>query len=144
MAIKYDSSVNVLGSIPDYSSMMDFICEYMGRMPDGQGSFSFRTHKTFTRFLAAIKTAILTFANDRHKQLFLDALSSKEFSYQEKLMVLYWQIVYGNLLFRRISEEVFMQLSIRGEPHCRLSMSLPCSITSRKRKRESSIGRKPL
>ena len=34
MAIKYDSSVNVLGSIPDYSSMMDFICEYMGRMPD--------------------------------------------------------------------------------------------------------------
>ena len=34
MAIKYDSSVNVLGSIPDYSSMMDFICEYMGRMED--------------------------------------------------------------------------------------------------------------
>ena len=104
MAIKYDSSVNVLGSIPDYSSMMDFICEYMGRMPDGQGSFSFRTHKTFTRFLAAIKTAILTFSNDRHKQLFLNALSSKKISYQEKLMVLYWQIVYGNLLFRRISE----------------------------------------
>jgi len=42
MAIKYDSSVNVLGSIPDYSSMMDFICEYGGRMPDGQGSFSFQ------------------------------------------------------------------------------------------------------
>ena len=95
MAIKYDSSVNVLGSIPDYSSMMDFICEYMGRMPDGQGSFSFSTHKTF-------------------KQLFLDALSSKEFSYQEKLMVLYWQIVYGNLLFRRISEEVFMQAVYQG------------------------------
>ena len=114
MAIKYDSSVNVLGSIPDYSSMMDFICEYMGRMPDGQGSFSFRAHKTFTRFLAAIKTAILTFASDRHKQLFLDALFSKEFSYQEKLMVLYWQIVYGNLLFRRISEEVFMQAVYQG------------------------------
>lgn len=114
MAIKYDSSVNVLGSIPDYSSMMDFICEYMGRTPDGQGSFSFRTHKTFTRFLAAIKTAILTFVNDRHKQLFLDALSSKEFSYQEKLMVLYWQIVYGNLLFRGISEEVFMQAVYQG------------------------------
>ena len=114
MAIKYDSSVNVLGSIPDYSSMMDFICEYMGRMPDGQGSFSFRTHKTFTRFLAAIKTAILTFSNDRHKQLFLNALSSKKISYQEKLMVLYWQIVYGNLLFRRISEEVFMQAVYQG------------------------------
>ena len=31
MATKYDSSVNVLGNIPDYSSMIDFICEYCGR-----------------------------------------------------------------------------------------------------------------
>lgn len=29
MSTKYDFSVNVLGSIPDYSSMMDFICEYI-------------------------------------------------------------------------------------------------------------------
>lgn len=114
MAAKYDSSVNVLGSIPDYSSMMDFICEYCGRMPEGQGSFSFRTHKTFTRFLAAIKTAVLQFANDEHKQIFLDALSSKDISLQEKLMVLFWQMVYGNLLFRRITEEVFMKAVYQG------------------------------
>lgn len=112
--IKYDSSVNVLGSIPDYSSMMDFICEYCGRIPEGQGSFSFRTHKTFTRFLAAIKTAVLQFANEAHQQLFLDALSSKEFSLQEKLMVLFWQMAYGNLLFRRITEEVFMKAVYQG------------------------------
>ena len=114
MATKYDSSVNVLGSIPDYSSMMDFICEYCGRVPDGQGSFSFRTHKTFSRFLAAIKTAVLQFANDAHKQLFLDALTSRDLSLQEKLMVLFWQMVYGNLLFRRITEEVFMQAVYQG------------------------------
>ena len=106
MATKYDSSVNVLGSIPDYSSMIDFICEYSGCAFEGQGSFSFRTHKTFSRFLAAIKTAILQFANETHRQLFLEALSSREFSFQEKLMVLYWQIVYANSLFHRISEEV--------------------------------------
>ena len=93
MATKYDSSVNVLGSIPDYSSMIDFICEYSGCVPEGQGSFSFRTHKTFSRFLAAIKTAILQFANDAHRRLFLEALSSKEFSFEEKLIVLYWQMV---------------------------------------------------
>ena len=50
MATKYDSSVNVLGSIPDYSPMMDFICEYEGRIPDGHGSFSFRTHKGLPEF----------------------------------------------------------------------------------------------
>ena len=114
MAIKYDSSVNVLGSIPDYSSMMDFICEYGGRVPEGKGSFSFRTHKTFSRFLAAIKSAILQFANDAHQQLFFDALSSKEFSFPEKLMVLFWQMVYGNQLFRRISDEVFMKAVYQG------------------------------
>ena len=59
MATKYDSSVNVLGSIPDYSSMIDFICEYCGRASEGQGSFSFRTHKTFSRFLAAIDVLAL-------------------------------------------------------------------------------------
>ena len=59
MATKYDSSVNVLGSIPDYSSMIDFICEYCGRASEGQGSFSFRTHKTFSRFLVAIDVLAL-------------------------------------------------------------------------------------
>ena len=114
MPTKYDPSVNVLGSIPDYSSMMDFICEYTGCAPEGQGSFSFRTHKTFSRFLAAIKTAILQFANDAHRRLFLDALSSQEFSFQEKLMVLYWQMVYANPLFYRISEEVLMKAVYQG------------------------------
>ena len=114
MATKYDSSVNVLGSITDYSSMIDFICEYCGRASEGQGSFSFRTHKTFSRFLAAIKTAILQFASGAHRELFLEALSSREFSFQEKLMVLYWQIVYANPLFHRISEEVFMKAVYQG------------------------------
>ena len=114
MATKYDSSVNVLGSIPDYSSMIDFICEYSGCVPEGQGSFSFRTHKTFSRFLAAIKTAILQFANDAHRSLFLEALSSKEFSFEEKLIVLYWQMVYANPLFHCISEEVLMKAVYQG------------------------------
>ena len=114
MATKYDSSVNVLGSIPDYSSMMDFICEYTGCAPKGQGSFSFRTHKTFSRFLAAIKTAILQFANDAHRRLFLDALSSQHFSFQETLMVLFWQMAYANPLFYRISEEVLMKAVYQG------------------------------
>lgn len=126
MATKYDSSVNVLGSIPDYSSMIDFICEYSGWASEGQGSFSFRTHKTFSRFLAAIKTAILQFANETHRQLFLEALSSKEFSSQEKLTVLFWQMLYANSLFRRISEEILMKTTrssmtvwARTLPHCR-------------------------
>ena len=29
--VKYDSGINVLGSIPDYGAMLDYICEYTGK-----------------------------------------------------------------------------------------------------------------
>lgn len=112
--MKYDSSVNVLGSIPDYAAMIDFICEQGGYAPAGSGGFSFRTHRTFSRFLAAIKTALLTFSSLEHRCLFYTALSSCEFSLPEKQMVLFWQMTFGNLLFRRITEEVLMAAVYQG------------------------------
>ena len=114
IATKYDSNINALGSIPDYSSMIDFICEYCGYMPDRHSSFSFRTHKTFSKFLAAIRTAILQFTNTRHRQLFMDTLCSQGFSYQEKLLVLFWQMAYACPLFRRITEDVLMKAVYQG------------------------------
>lgn len=111
---KYDSGVNVIGSIPDYASMMSFICEYCSRQPESERSFSFRTHKTFTRFLAAINTSILQFATQQHRQLFLEALADDTYSLREKNLMLFWQLCYGNLLFRRITEEVFMRAVYQG------------------------------
>ena len=111
---KYDSSINVLGSIPDYSSMIDFICESNGYATSKCDSFAFRTHKTFLRFNAAISVAILQFSSPDHKRLFLEALSSDKFSIHEKLLILFWQLTYGNLLFRRISDEVFMTAVYQG------------------------------
>ena len=77
---KYDSGINVLGSIPDYGAMLEFICEYTGKKSESEQAFSFRTHKTFSRFLAAIKASILQFANDHQKNMFLTAISSDDFS----------------------------------------------------------------
>ena len=48
--------------------------------------FSFRTHKTFNRFLAAIKASILQFANDNQKKMFLTAISSEDFSVRENCL----------------------------------------------------------
>ena len=50
--VKYDSGINVLGSIPDYGAMLEFICEYTGKKSESEQAFSFRTHKTFNRFLS--------------------------------------------------------------------------------------------
>ena len=112
--VKYDSGINVLGSIPDYGAMLEFICEYTGKKSESEQAFSFRTHKTFNRFLAAIKASILQFANDDQKTMFLSAISSDDFSVREKLLVLFWQLVYGNALFAKVTKEVFMRAVYQG------------------------------
>lgn len=104
--VKYDSGINVLGSIPDYVAMLEFICEYTGKKSESEQAFSFRTHKTFNRFLAAIKASIIKFANDNQKNMFLTAISSDDFSVREKLLVLFWQLVYGNALFAKVTKDV--------------------------------------
>lgn len=112
--VKYDSGINVLGSIPDYVVMLEFICENIGKKSEPEQVFSFRTHKTFNRFLAAIKASILQFANDNQKKMFLTAISSEDFSVREKLLVLFWQLVYGNALFAKVTKEVFMRAVYQG------------------------------
>lgn len=112
--VKYDSGINVLGSIPDYGAMLEFICEYTGKGSESEQVFTFRTHKTFNRFLAAIKTSILRFANDKQKNMFLSAISSDDFSVREKMLVLFWQLAYGNALFAKVTKEVFMKAVYQG------------------------------
>ena len=112
--VKYDSGINVLGSIPDYVAMLEFICEYTGKKFESEQAFSFRTHKTFNRFLAAIKASIIKFANDNQKNMFLTAICSDDFSVREKLLVLFWQLVYGNALFAKVTKDVFMRAVYQG------------------------------
>lgn len=111
---KYDSSINILGSIPNYGAMLEFICEYTGRKSGSEQAFSFRTHKTFNRFLAVIKASILQFANDQQKNMFLSAINSDDFSEREKMLVLFWQLVYANALFAKVTEEVFLKAVYQG------------------------------
>lgn len=58
--VKYDSGINIWGSIPDYGVMLEFISEYTGKKLESEQAFSFRTHKTFNRFLAVIQTSIFS------------------------------------------------------------------------------------
>lgn len=113
-SVKYDSSVNILGGIPDYSAMLDFICATYGNGAAGEGAFSFRTEKSFTRFVAAIEKSILVFSSEKHRTMFFEAESDKSLSVAEKMIVLFWQLTYSNELFRRISSDVFMRAIYSG------------------------------
>ena len=102
-----------MGSIPDYSSMIDFIIEEHTGI-SGNGSFQFRTAKSLKRFIAGIDESILVFMNEQHKKMFYDALISQELSTTEKMMLIFWQMIYSNTLFHDITAEVFMNAVYQG------------------------------
>ena len=110
---KYDSSVNIIGSIPDFAAMSDYICHINGEEINN-GNFKFRTEKATNRFKAGVTKGFLIFTNERHKILFISTLSSKDLSYEEKLIVLFWQLLLTNRLFREISENIFFRLLFAG------------------------------
>ena len=95
---KYDSGVNIMGSVPNYNVMLDYISDTYGNTEGSTGAFEFRTEKSLQRFISAIESCILKFRNDTHKKLFF----------------LFWQLTYSNLLFSRITAEVFMKAVYSG------------------------------
>lgn len=111
---KYDSGVNIMGSVPNYNVMLDYISDTYGITEGSTGAFEFRTEKSLRRFIAAIESCILKFKNETHKSMFFDSLANKDYSIQERLVVLFWQLTYSNRLFSRITEEVFMKAVYSG------------------------------
>ncbi|MCD8387918.1 MAG: DUF1819 family protein [Bacteroidales bacterium] len=100
---RFNSSINIIGSIPDYGTMIDYIIGKHTGDADYGASFQFRTEKSFRRFAAAINEAFLRFANDKHSRLFFAALTSYKLSLPEKLLLLFWQFIFNNELFRDIT-----------------------------------------
>lgn len=114
----YNSDTNVLGGIPDYMELLNYI-RNIGQH-ESEDLFAFRTQKTFERFVKSIETGILKFADDKHKKLFMNAINNDDLSNAEKLLVLFWQMVYANDLFHRITEDVFVKAAFQG----RVSLAL--------------------
>ena len=111
---KYDSGVNIMGSVPNYNVMLDYISDTYGITEGSTGAFEFRTEKSLQRFVSAIESCILKFRNGSHKKMFFEAIADKAFSVQERLIILFWQLTYSNLLFSRITAEVFMKAVYSG------------------------------
>lgn len=114
MARKYNSGINIMGSIPDYYSMIEYIIEEQTGV-SGTGSFQFRTNKSLKRFIAGIDESVLVFNGQQHRKLFFDGLTSTELSLKEKLMLIFWQMTYANDLFYDITSEVFMKAVYQGK-----------------------------
>ncbi|MDE7190506.1 MAG: DUF1819 family protein [Muribaculaceae bacterium] len=110
---KYNSTVNVVGSIPDYSNMIDYINQNYG-MTSSEDRFVFRTSKATYRFKKAVSDGFFCFTSEDHKTIFLQGLVSKEYSIEEKLIILFWQFIFCNNLFREATDNVFLRLLFSG------------------------------
>ena len=78
---KYDTGVNIIGSIPDYADMIRYIASLESKVQDKE--FTFRTSESTRRL-------------------------------QSKFIIIFWQLTFSDLLFRRITEEVYMKALYMG------------------------------
>lgn len=108
----FNSAVNVLGGVPDYATMIQYALDKIEGKENSE--FSFRTEKSGQRFIAAINQELLVFKNEQHKSLIVDALSSNDLRLDQKLMVLFWQLLINNKLFSLITENYFMKCVYAG------------------------------
>jgi len=114
---KFNSNVNVIGGIPDYSSMIDYAMASL--KGDSKADFSFRTEKSGMRFISAINADILNFANKQHREIIENALTSNNLRLDQKLLVVFWQLCINNELFSLISENYYFKNLYAG----RISLS---------------------
>lgn len=108
----FNSNINVLGSVPDYASMIKYALDSINGCDNND--FSFRTEKSVTRFAAAIKLDIMTFQNESHKKLIVESLSSDSLRLDQKLLVVFWQFVINNKLFNLVTDNYYMNCVYAG------------------------------
>lgn len=111
---KYNSDINILGSIPDYGLIIVSIVKEFSQDDASIRDFVFRTSKTMPRFQAAIRNNFFQFKNEDHRFIFINAMMSAELSQASKLLLLFWQLIYSNALFSDITKEVFLRYFYAG------------------------------
>ncbi len=110
--VRFNSDTNILGGVPDYAAMIQYVVASLD--PTKDSDFSFRTENAGKRFMAAINRCLLTFCSKEHQTIIHDALSSEELRMDQKLIVVFWQMTINNELFARITENYYMKAVYAG------------------------------
>lgn len=116
---KYNTDINIIGSIPDYELIYKAIELFSTNNEDLENliikdnQFDFRTEKSRKRFLAGVYSAFLDFKSDNHKKLLIN-LFKTNLSMTSKQMILFWQFISTNQLFFEITRDVFIKSYFSG------------------------------
>lgn len=109
---KFNTDVNVLGGVPDYPAMINFVAGSLAG--ESESTFAFRTDTATKRFIAAIERSIIACRNEQHKKLFLSSLQNHDFSVEQKYILIFWQLIVNNELFAAITKNYYLRMLFAG------------------------------
>lgn len=119
--MKINSDINIIGGIPDFHLIevaLTLFAKGKGQLDLKEqvitnNAFDFRTESTRKRFLEAVTRSILVFANETHQQL-IESLFATPGLADLKRKAVFWQLLFGNDLFRLISINVYARAYFSG------------------------------
>lgn len=103
---KYDTTINVIGSIKDCDPIFKTIESYFDVESVSDNEFDLRTEKSRSRIERGVEVAFLQFRNQDHQDL-IQSVFASDLTLQTKEVILFWQFALTNRLFRDLSIRIF-------------------------------------
>jgi hypothetical protein len=121
MTNNINTSINIIGGIPDYRFVYDVLHLLSKNAPEDEiqdsvinkNVYSIRTVESRARFLFGIKSAFWQFKNIDHETLIRSLYKSNQFD-NTKRFGLFWMLAINNTLFEKITINTFLKAYYSG------------------------------
>jgi len=118
--MKYNTDINSFGGIQDYHMIHESLRSFLNdeidlkeRMINGN-IFGIRTEEGRGRFYRGIKSSILNFHNQAHKDIYHSFFYNLDARLPYNLLI-FWQLVLNNKLFRSLTKDLFFKFYFNGK-----------------------------
>jgi len=117
---EYDTTINVIGGLKDCNVIYKAIESHFDNddniteLISGRNEFNLRTERSRERVQRAVKRSFLRFENQNHCDL-VYSIFMDDIPLPEREVILFWQFVLSNRLFREISLHVYVKSYFTGK-----------------------------
>lgn len=116
---KYDTNINIIGSIKDLDVIHKSLASYFSEKDSinslivDRNEFVYNTHKTTARIRSGIEAVFTNFKNEEHYDLY-KLLFLGNYSFELLNYALFLQFAISNNLFLMITKDVFIKTLLSG------------------------------
>jgi hypothetical protein len=118
--MKYNTDINSFGGIKDYHMIHEALRSFLNDEKDlkermiKDNIFGIRTEEGRGRFYRGIKSSILNFQNEEHKDIYHSFFNTLDDRLPYNLLV-FWQLVLNNKLFKTLTQDLFLKFYFNGK-----------------------------